>query len=161
LPLACAWAEEQEQLILAQGVALTEAQMVDARRVGVNAPECVRLLKVEQIPLPYHPQLRQAAQESGLLSPETAGLTLRYGIFIRSPFWGACDLVAHELVHVRQYEQFGGLEPFLRQYLWECLTLGYTKAPMEKEAQTVALRHPIVKNTRMVGGIAAKICTSP
>jgi hypothetical protein len=160
LPLACAWAEEQERFILAQGVALTEVQMADARSIGVAAPERVRLLRVKQIPLPSHPQLRQAAQETGLLSPETAGLTLRYGIVIRSPFWGARDLVAHELVHVWQYEQFGSLEHFLRQHLWECVTLGYTKAPMEQEAQSVALRHPIVKNTRMVGGIAAKICAS-
>ena len=141
LPLACAWAEGQEQLILQKGLGLDEVQMGDARRIGVTAPERVRLLQVEEIPLPEHPDLRAAVKATGLLSPDTAGLTLRYGILIRSPFWGARDLVAHELVHVWQYEQFGGFEPFLRQYLWECVTLGYTKAPMEQEAQTVALRH--------------------
>lgn len=140
LPLACTWAEEQEQLILEQGVALNDDQMADARRIGVAAPERVRLLQVEEIPLPFHPQLRQAAQKTGLLSPETAGLTLRYGIVIRSPFWDARDLVAHELVHVWQYEQSGGFAPFLRQYLWECLTLGYAKAPMEQEAQAIAAK---------------------
>lgn len=139
LPLACAWAEEQEQLILEQGLGLADPQMADARSIGVAAPERVRLLRVKQIPLPSHPQLRQAAQETGLLSPENAGLTLRYGIVIRSPFWGARDLVAHELVYVWQYEQFGSLEHFLRQYLWECVTLGYTKAPIEQEAQSLAL----------------------
>ena len=132
-------------MILEQGVGLTNNQMADARRIGVATPERVRLLQVEAIPLPEHPGLRAAAKATGLLSPETAGLTLRYGIVIRSHFWGARDLVAHELVHVWQYEQFGGFAPFLRQYLWECVTLGYTKAPMEQEAQTVALRHPIVK----------------
>ena len=145
LPLACAWAEEQEQLILQKGVGLNNAQMSDARRIGVAAPERVRLLQVDEIPLHQDPGLRAAAKATGLLSPETAGLTLRYGILIRSPFWGARDLVVHELVHVWQYEQFGGFEPFLRQYLWECVTLGYTKAPMEQEAQLMA----------------AKICASP
>jgi hypothetical protein len=145
LPLACAWAEEQEQLILEQGVGLTEAQMVDARSIGVAAPGRVRLLQVEEIPLPEHPGLRAAAQETGLLSPETAGLTLCYGIFICSPFWEMRDLIVHELVHVRQYEQFGGLEPFLSKYLWECVALGYGQAPMEHEAQAMA----------------AKICASP
>jgi hypothetical protein len=140
LPLAYAWAEEQEQLILEQGVGLTNPQMADARSIGVAYPERVSLLRMKQIPLPSHPQLRQAAQETGLLSPETAGLTLRYGIVIRSPFWGARDLVAHELVHVWQYEQFGSLEHFLRQYLWECVTLGYTKAPMEQEAQSMSAK---------------------
>jgi hypothetical protein len=158
LSLACAWAEGQEQLILEQGVALTKAQMADARRIGVAAPERIRLMQVDEIPLPEDPGLHAAAKATGLLSPDSAGLTLRYGILIRSPFWGARDLVVHELVHVWQYEQFGGFSPFLRQYLWECVTLGYTKAPMEQEAQSVALRHPIVKNTRMVGGIAAKVC---
>ena len=140
LPLACAWAEQQENLILDQGVALTDDQMADARRIGVAAPERVRLLQVEEISLPQDPGLRAAAKATGLLSPTTAGLTLRYGILIRSPFWGARDLVAHELVHVWQYEQFGGFAPFLRQYLWECLTLGYTKAPMEQEAQVIAAK---------------------
>ena len=140
LPLACSWAEGQEQLILQEGVGLTEAQKGDARRIGVAAPERVRLLQVEEIPLPQDQGLRAAAEATGLLAPETAGLTLRYGILIRSPFWGARDLVAHELVHVWQYEQFGGFAPFLRQYLWECLTLGYTKAPMEQEAQVIAAK---------------------
>jgi hypothetical protein len=140
LPLACAWAEEHESLILEQGVALTEAQMSDARGIGVAAPERVRLLQLEEIPLPEHPGLHAAAKATGLLSPDTAGLTLRYGILIRSPFWGARDLVAHELVHVRQYEQFGGFAPFLRQYLWECITLGYSKAPMERGARAIAAK---------------------
>jgi hypothetical protein len=136
--MACAWAEEQEQLILKKGVGLTEAQMADARSIGVADPGRVRLMKVEEIPLPEHPRLRAAAQETGLLTPETAGLTLRYGIFICSPFWEARALIAHELVHCRQYEQLGGLEPFLSKYLWECVTLGYGQAPMEHEAQAMA-----------------------
>jgi len=123
--------------------------MADAQRVGVVCPERVRLMKVDEIPLPSHIQLRQAAQETGLLGPDTAGLTLRYGILIRSPFWGLRNLVVHELVHVNQYEQFGGFAPFLRQYLWECITLGYAQAPLERAAQTVALRHPLNKNIRM------------
>jgi hypothetical protein len=138
LPLACAWAEEQEQLILKKGVGLTEAQMADARRIGVAARERVRLLQVEEIPLPEHPGLRAAAREAGLLTPETAGLTLGYGIFIRSPFWETRKLIVHELVHVSQYEKLGGLEPFLSKYLWECVTLGYAQAPMEYEAQAMA-----------------------
>jgi hypothetical protein len=138
LPLACAWAEEQEQLILGKGVGLNEAQMADARCIGIAAPECVRRLQVDEIPLPEHPGLSAAAKATGLLTPATAGLTLRYGIFIRSAVWGVRDLVAHELVHVRQYEQFGGFAPFLRQYLWECVTQGYTQAPLEQEAIAVA-----------------------
>jgi hypothetical protein len=37
-------------------------------------------------------------------------------------------------VHTAQYERLGGIEPFLRQYLRECLTIGYPEAPLEQEA---------------------------
>src|SRR2546426_12805153 len=83
LPLACAWASEQERAILQSGVALTAAQVADARRVGVTRPERVRLLQVPEIPMPSHPALAAAAAETRLISPSTIGLTLRYGIFIR------------------------------------------------------------------------------
>jgi hypothetical protein len=124
-------------LIIEQGVGLTKGQMADARRIGIASPDRVRLMKVEQIPLPQHPALRSVAQETGLLSPATAGLTLRYGIYIQSSVWGKRQLVVHELVHVRQYEQWG-FDAFLRKYLWECVTRGYPHAPMEQEAQSVA-----------------------
>lgn len=140
LPLACAWAEEQEQLILARGVRLTEAQMADALRIGIASPDRVRLMKTDQIPLPKHPELRSVAQETGLLSPDTVGLTLRYGIYIHSSAWGVRQLVVHELVHVRQYEQLGGCDAFLRKYLGECLTIGYAHAPMEQEAHVIAAK---------------------
>jgi hypothetical protein len=140
LPLACAWAEGQERLILQQGVVLTALQMVDAGRVGIALPERVRLMKIDQIPLPQHPELRQAGRAIGLLPPDTAGLTLRYGVYIRTPFWGARELVLHELAHVRQYELCGGFEPFLRRYLWECISMGYPHAPMEQEAIAIAER---------------------
>jgi hypothetical protein len=121
-PLACAWAEEQESLILEQRVALTEARIADARGIGVAAPERVRLLQVEKIPLTEHPGLHVVGEAMRLLSPETAGLTLYYGILIRTPLWGARDLAIRELVHVCQYEQFGGFAQFLRQCLLGCVT---------------------------------------
>ncbi len=69
-----------------------------------------------------------------VFTPATCGLTLRYGIFVRSDCWGDRNLVAHELAHTAQYERLGGIEAFLRQYLFECLTIGYPEAPMEQEA---------------------------
>ncbi len=135
LPLACQWAEEQERVILQRGVTLTESELVQARDVGVAHPEQVRLLRVDAIPIPSHPALATAAAVTGLLSPTTAGLTLRYGIFIRSDCWGQKRLITHELVHTSQYERLGGAEPFLRAYLRECLTIGYPNGPLEMEAR--------------------------
>jgi hypothetical protein len=41
-------------------------------------------------------------------------------------------------VHTAQYERLGGIVPFLRKYLFECVTIGYPQAPMEQEAIRVA-----------------------
>ena len=134
LPLAALWAEEQEKHILASGTPLAEEQLADAARVGVTQPQRVRLLAVSGIPAPEHPVLRAASEATGLISPFTAGLTLRYGIFVRSDFIDDRRLIAHELVHTGQYERFGSVAAFLRQYLSECLTIGYPAAPLEQEA---------------------------
>src|SRR4030095_5776803 len=74
LPLAVRWATSKERRILEQGVALTPTQLEDARRVGVIEAKRVRLQAVDQIPWPVHPMLRQAAEATGLLSPDTIGL---------------------------------------------------------------------------------------
>ena len=134
LPLATAWAEEQEVRILATGTPLTPDQMADARHLGVAEPERVRIRAVISIPAPEHPLLRAAGEMTGLISPYTAGLTLRHGIFVRREFLDDRHLVAHELVHTGQYERFGSVGAFLRQYLSECLTVGYPAAPLEQEA---------------------------
>lgn len=138
LPLACEWAEAQEQLIIDKGVALTDARIEDAKRVGVSHPKNVRLLKVLKIPMPDHPALEAAAQATQLISPQTTGLTLKYGIFIRSDLWGERRLIVHELVHTSQYERLGGFLPFLQKYLMECITIGYPDTPMEHEAVKIA-----------------------
>jgi hypothetical protein len=135
LPLACAWAAEQERVILEHGVKLTEAQLADARVIGVQFPDRARLLGVDQFPVPADPALAGAAKATGLISAGTAGLTLRYGVFVRSDLWDNRKLVAHELVHTAQYERLGGFEGFLRPYLLECITPpGYPYGPMEQEA---------------------------
>ena len=75
LPLACAWAEEQEHIILRDGVALSHIQIADAERAGVAQPGRVRLLKIAGIPIPEHPLLRSAAEATQLVTSRTAGLT--------------------------------------------------------------------------------------
>jgi hypothetical protein len=141
LPLACAWAAEQERTILGSGVTLTESQLADARRVGITHPERVRLLSVVQIPLPAHPALAAAARATNLISPSTQGLTLRYGIFVRADSWEQRPLIVHELVHTSQYERLGGFDTFLRRYLIECITPpGYPYGSMEQEAVTTAAK---------------------
>jgi hypothetical protein len=140
LPLAAHWAARQEKWILRNGVPLSEQEIVDARAAGVQHPEHVRLLRVDAIPTPAHPMLRAASGAINFLTGAPRGLTLRYGIFVRSDCWRDRALIAHELVHTAQYQRLGGIVPFLRKYLFECLTIGYPEAPMEQEAITVAAR---------------------
>lgn len=140
LPLACEWASEQEIYILANGELLSAPQMRDANSIPVSFPEKIRLLKVSQIPLPSDPTLRSAAQITGLISKDTTGLTLHYGVFVRADFWADRKLIVHELSHVSQYERLGGIRQFLQQYLHECIYIGYPAAPMEQEAIVTADR---------------------
>ena len=137
VPLAARWAAKGERSILEHGVALSPAQLEDARRIGVVDGKRVRLQAVEQIPWPVHPMLRAAAEATGLLSADTIGLTLRYGIFIRADHWNVRRLVVHELVHTAQYERMRGIHPFLKVYLHECLTAGYPFGSLEREARRV------------------------
>jgi len=82
----------------------------------------------------------QLADTTQLISALTGGLTLRYGIFIRSDCRFNRAMVVHELGHTAQYERLGGFESFLRQYLSQCLTIGYPEAPMEQEVISLAAR---------------------
>jgi hypothetical protein len=140
LPAACAWAEEQESIISRYGVPLSPVQIADAVTIGVAHPDKVRLLKVTRIPAPNRRDLCTAAEAIQLISPLSAGLTVRYGIFIRADCWNDRRLVFHELVHTAQYERLGGVQQFLQQYLYECITIGYPAAPLEQEAVTVTAK---------------------
>ncbi len=61
-----------------------------------------------------------------------------YGIFIHNNFSKDRCTIIHELVHTMQCEKLGGLDPFLKKYLWECIEIGYPEAPMEQEAIRLA-----------------------
>lgn len=135
LPMACSWVRRQEELILGSGAPLNAAQMADARKIGVEYPEKIRLKFVDQVPLPLFPLLRRAAEKFPAFPSDTIGITLRYGIFIQSRYANDRQLLLHELVHISQYERLGGVRPFLRQYLHECLTAGYPFGSLEEEAR--------------------------
>jgi len=134
LPFGVRWVRAQESRILAEGVPLPEASLSDARAAGVIHPEKIRLLKVDAVPMPLNSLLLTVAKIAGLHSPNTAGMALRYGIYIRQDYWGSRHIIAHECVHTAQYERLGGIQPFLRLYIQECIELGYPQSPLEQEA---------------------------
>ena len=79
LPLVCGWAVGQERAIVQSGVALSESQLADARRVGVVQPERVRLLRVAQIPVPIAPALAASARATNLINPLFFASCVRMG----------------------------------------------------------------------------------
>jgi hypothetical protein len=138
VPLAAEWAAEEESRILRDGVPLSETEIAAATAIGIREPHRVRVLQVEAIPIPSHPVLKAAAAAIDSVTRAPRGLTLQYGIFIRSDSWRDPWLLIHELVHTAQYERLGGFVPFLRRYLFECASNGYRTSSLEQEADTVA-----------------------
>lgn len=135
LPKACAWASEKEANILQYGTKLSDDQMIDAQAAGVKYPKKIRLLGVQQIALPKDPELAAAAQALGLITPDIVGLTIGYGVFLVGEYLSRRLTIVHELVHVAQYERFGGISQFLKAYLIECNTVQYPNGSLEQEAR--------------------------
>lgn len=132
------WVRQRQAQILRDGVALSQAQQRLAVMLGVRQADRVRLHATPRIPLPLPLFARTLAERTGWLSPHIAGMTLGYGIALREDCCrgGVADarLLAHELVHVAQYERLGGINGFLRQYVRECLWPGYPRGALECEA---------------------------
>lgn len=139
-PLAAAWAEENSALILRTGVPLLEPGLALARLVGVENPARVRVLAVPIIPAPSEPGLQAACAQLQFLGPNTSGLTLGPGIFVRQGLENDRLLLAHELRHVAQYEQHPSIAAYLSVYIPELIRFGYAQAPMELDAQRAAAR---------------------
>ena len=87
-----------------------------------------------RVPLPSNRFTRAVARLTGSLSTAPIGLAAGRGIYVRAGHERSRPLLAHELVHTAQYSRLGGIRPFLRQYLEECLLHGYIGAPLEIEA---------------------------
>jgi hypothetical protein len=134
LPFACTWAQRQESSILKTGVPLPPGQFTTARRLGILHPERIRLRAVSKVP-PLNWLLRRVGEKLGIVSGQTIGMALRYGIFIREDHWRDRRLLTHELAHVAQYERLGGFREFLNQYLEECIRPGYPLGDLEQEAK--------------------------
>lgn len=134
LPKATAWAKEQQAHILVEGVPLSQKQLIIARDVEVSQPDNIRIKIVDQIPSPKDPELAAVALQTGLITPETIGLTLFYGIFICHSGYENLSIMAHEFRHTQQYEQRGSIKAFLDEYLKQIDAVGYPEAPLEQDA---------------------------
>lgn len=135
LPLAIEWAEATSFEAENIGISLSPSGEEIARRVGVQYPERIRIVIVDQLPRPQHPAIRAAADATGLLGPDMTGITLGYSVFVRQGF-DTIRLLSHEFRHVFQYEQAGSIASFLPTYLSQIVEVGYMEAPLEIDARS-------------------------
>jgi hypothetical protein len=139
-PKAVAWITEMEKAILDTGKGLLPISEDDAKRIGIQRVSEVRILALSTMPVPGDRELRSVAEQTRLISPLTHGMTFGHGIVVRADHQDR-ELIAHELVHVLQYERFGGIEGFLKAYMPEILPpQRYGEGPLEEEATNVARR---------------------
>lgn len=140
LPKAIAWAEIRAAETARTGIPLIEPRLAIARSVGVTRPELIRISMVPRLPQPEDAELLLVAQQTGLLGPNMAGLTLGHAIYICHG-QDSIRLISHECRHVHQYEQAGSIAAFLPQYLRQIATVGYANAPFEIDARAHELLH--------------------
>jgi hypothetical protein len=140
LPWVIFWAWRQERRILKGGRALTLEETGRARRAGVKLPEKIRVLAVDRVPLPGPGWIHTLAARLGFDGSQTAGMALRYGIFVRKGCEDDPALLVHECCHTGQYERKGSIAGFMRVYLMQCLREGYLASALETEARAAAER---------------------
>ena len=140
LLFAIVWVRRRQAVILREGLALTHEQREFARALGVTAIERVRVMSASVVPMPLPDFARRVAESAGWISPHIVGMTLGHGIVVHHDCCGDRQLLAHELTHVHQYERLGGIAPFLRHYLRECVWPGYPHGPLEMEASAAEIQ---------------------
>lgn len=140
MPWVGLWAWRLERRTLREGRPLFSSEWAAAVRVGVRHPEKVRILVVEEVPMPGFSWMHRIAAGWGFDRRHIGGLCLRYGIILRRDLAAQPVIMAHELVHTSQYERHGSLSGFLRAYLLQCLRHGYTNSSLEREAVAKSTR---------------------
>ena len=134
------WSLSKEKEILNKGRKLNNDEIKIALKLGIQYPNKVRIMEVEKITYPFTKIFKYLSHFTNISISDPIGLTLGYGIFIEENCAKNSLLVAHELVHVQQYETYKGHLPFLQEYIYQCIINGYVNAPLEIEANEKARR---------------------
>ena len=132
---AIEWAQAQASSALRMGAPLPAKLQALAKGNGVKLPQNIRLLVVDEIPLPKEQPLAGAAAQLGLASSWAAGLTLGYAVIVAKGYEADARILSHELRHVAQYEACGGIPGFLRVHLADMLEHGYQDSRFEIDAR--------------------------
>lgn len=132
---AIEWARDQASAALRTGKPLPAELQAIAKGNGVKLPQNIRLVVVDEIPLPREQPLAGAAARLGLASSWAAGLTLGYAVIVARGYEADARILSHELRHVAQYETCGGIARFLGVHLADMLERGYQDSRFEVDAR--------------------------
>lgn len=128
-----------EEFALEHGNPLSPRHLEDARLAGIKNCQRVRVLVVDRIPLPEHPELSEASRRMGILTEDTRCMGLGHALIIRVDAWNDRELVLHNLVHIAQAERCGSLEKWCRLYLEDRSSCPkFTIGSLEEEARAFA-----------------------
>lgn len=156
-PKAIAWAQGLAGEAAARGAPLSAPLLKIARHAGVRAPQKIRVVVVDEIPLPDDPTLKGAALSVGLSQSDAAGMTLGYAVFLRRGYENDLRVASHEFRHVAQYEACGGIAGFLGVHLADLVAFGYEDSPFEVDARAHEIdAHPSQAKAGAPNGLPAR-----
>jgi hypothetical protein len=135
IPKAVQWVTQIEQACMEIGHQLSTQSKRDARTIGVRQIDLVRVMVLDETPLPTDRDLRKFILQTAICSNK--GIAFGHGIVLKTGAYYR-RLIAHKLAHVMQYERFGGIEPFLVGYIPESFPPHYPNGPLEREAEQLA-----------------------
>lgn len=136
LPQYIDWAYKTDKRGLEIGKPLNQKELALAAEIGINNPENVRIVYVDEVPYPYeNVALKFFGEAVGLIGEGIINnaQVFGYSIYARKDFVLTRPKLAHELVHVLQIER-SSLDKIVTQHFFDMAHYGYDKAPLEVEA---------------------------
>lgn len=136
LPQYIDWAYETDRQGLESGTPLDTQELSLATDIGIQNPEKVRIVYVDEVPFPYENfALKTLGEALGFIGEGIINnaQVFGYSIYVRNGYELNRPKLAHELVHVLQIERTS-LDHIITQHFSDLAEYGYDKAPLEVEA---------------------------
>ncbi|MEE9373094.1 MAG: hypothetical protein V3V00_08585 [Saprospiraceae bacterium] len=136
--LASLWTKRKEKYISDNGRSLNMYEIQIAKRLKIQNVTKIKILSVARITHPLSGTFSFLKLLTRAVISEPIGLTLGYSILIQKSNSYKVELIAHELVHIKQYEEKGSHVHFLKEYISQCIKYGYNNCPIEIEAHNIS-----------------------
>ena len=136
LPQYIEWAYETDRKGLESGTPLNARELSLAIDIGIQHPEKVRIVYVDEVPFPHENfALKTLGEALGFIGEGIINdaQVFGYSIYVRNGFELNRPKLAHELVHVLQIER-SSLDQIITQHFSDLAEYGYDSAPLEIEA---------------------------